>query len=200
MGMATGVLRTNVTDLVCRCIAGDDAARAEFISIYDPLIRRAISRRIQRTAAARANAAHIEDIAHEVYVRLFADQCRALQSVRHADRIDAWLVTVAHNHVVGYLRKNHRAGASLDVRLDEMPAPLEHAPDNRAIANELVQRLSSCLARLEPKDRLVLQLFYVSRLRYVDISRTLNMNINTVASRISRAKERLREFMQEGLA
>lgn len=195
--MASSVLRINVTDLVRRCIAGDDAARAEFISIYEPLIRRAISRRIQRTAAAGANAAHVDDITHEVYIRLFADQCRALQSVRHADRLDAWLVTVAQNQVVGYLRKNHRSGASVDVRLDEMPAPLEQAPDRRAISSELVQRLSAGLAQLEPKERLVLQLFYVYRLRYVDISKTLNMNINTVASRISRAKQRLREVMQE---
>ncbi len=184
-------------ELVRRCIAGDDAARAQFISTYDGLIHSAVARRVQRTAAARANAAHIDDIAHEVYVRLFADGCRALNTVRNAERLGAWLVTVSQNQTVAYLRKIGDTGLQQDESVAETPAPYEQSPDRRAIQNEQAQRLAACLAKLDDKDRLVLQLFYVYNLRYTDIADSLNMNINTVASRMMRAKQRLRDMLQD---
>jgi RNA polymerase sigma-70 factor (ECF subfamily) len=188
----------NAGDLVRRCVAGDDSARAEFISLYDGLIRRAIARRVGRTAAARSNAAHIDDIAHEVYVRLFANQCRALNSLRNAERLNSWLVTVSQNQAVGYLR---RIGSVIQDEdgFNDMPAPDEHTPDARAMRNESIRRLGECMAQLDPKDRLVLQLFYLYDLRYADIGHTLNMNINTVASRLLRAKQRLREMLGDEL-
>jgi RNA polymerase sigma-70 factor (ECF subfamily) len=195
--MTVNTTHANPGDLVRRCVDGDDAARAEFISTYDGLIRSAVARRIQRTAAARANAAHIDDITHDVYVRLFADGCRALNSVRHAQRLSAWLVTVSQNQTIAYLRKIGVTGLRQDDVANETPAPYEQSPDRRAIRNELTERLATCLAKLDDKDRLVLQLFYVYNLRYVDIASSLNMNINTVASRMLRAKQRLRGMLQE---
>ncbi len=191
-------LHADPAGLVRRCLAGDDAARAEFIATYDSLIRRAVARRIQRTASARANAAHLDDIANEVYLRLFADNCRALASLQQAKSLSAWLVTVSQNQAITFLRKIGATHSARDEEsMKDQPAPYEHAPDQRAMSKELSDRVADGLARLDDRDRLVLQLFYLYNQRYADIAETLHMNINTVASRLLRAKQKLKDAMEE---
>jgi RNA polymerase sigma-70 factor (ECF subfamily) len=191
-------LHPDPAELVRRCLSGDDAARAEFISAYDGLIRRAIARRIQRTSAPAANAAHLDDIANEVYIRLFTDNCRALASLRHTQRLAAWLVTVSQNQTITYLRKAGASHSVSDKHVRERAAPDEQSPEHRAMAAEMKARVSSGLAQLDYHDCLVLQMFYLYNLRYADIAETLDMNINTVASRIMRAKRKLKSVLREG--
>ncbi len=183
--------------LVLRCLSGDDAARAEFINCYDGLLRRAVARRLDRYQPRGAFASEAEDICHEVYAKLFNDRCRALSSVRDARSLDAWLVTVAQNQTVSYMRKRLVLGQAEELRVMEAPAPYGHGPDDHAIRNEARDRVRAALDRLDAKDRLMLQLFYLHTQKYAEIAETLGMNINTVASRLMRAKERLREFLAE---
>lgn len=184
-------------DLVARCLSGDDAARAEFINVYDGVLQRAVGRRLDRYHPRGAFASEAEDIRHEIYAKLFTNQCRALSGLRNAGSLDAWLVTVAQNQTVSYMRKRLALGQAEEARAADAPAPYAQGPDHEAIRNEAQERVRAALDRLEAKDRLVLQMYYVYTLKYAEIAETLGMNINTVASRLMRAKEKLREYLSE---
>lgn len=186
--------------LVARCLSGDDAARAEFINTYDVVLQRAVQRRLNRYSPRGAFNSEAEDIRHDIYLKLFAQRCRALESVRNAHSIEPWLVAVAQNHTVSYMRKRLTLDQASDSAVAETEADYSHAPDHTAMQRETRERLHKALDRLDDKDRLVLQLYYLYNQKYADIAETLGMNINTVASRLMRAKEKLRELLAEGNA
>jgi len=190
-------LHADPADLIRRCLAQDDAARAEFVASYDALIRRAVIRRIRRTAAARANMAYEDDIANEVYLRLFANDCRVLASVQQAHNLTAWLVTVSQNQAVTFLRKMGAPHLPEESQLKEEPAAYDKSPDAQAISKERINLVVEGLNQLPPQDRIILQMFYVHGRRYSDIAGALNLNINTVASRIKRAKQKLKDVIEE---
>jgi len=187
----------NPNGLIARCISGDDAARAEFINTYDMLLQRAVQRRLSRYNPRGAFASEADDIRHEVYLKLFAQRCKALESVRDARSLDAWLVTVAQNHTASYMRKRLALEQAQDERVGEAEADYRYAPDHTAIQGEVRDRIHAALGRLDDKDRLVLQLYYLYNQKYAEIAEALGMNINTVASRLMRAKEKLREHIGE---
>jgi RNA polymerase sigma-70 factor (ECF subfamily) len=183
--------------LVARCLSGDDTARAEFINTYDTLLQHAVRRRLNRYVPRGAFTGEAEDIRHEIYLKLFAHRCKALDSVRNAHSMEAWLVVVAQNHTVSYMRKRLALEQASADDVFETVASDDHAPDREAIQKESWNQVRAALDRLEDKDRLVLQLYYLYNHKYAEIAETLGMNINTVASRLMRAKEKVREFLVE---
>lgn len=187
----------DTTGLVARCLSGDDAARAEFINTYDPLLQRAVQRRLNRYNPRGAFTSEADDIRHEIYLKLFAQRCKALEGVRNTHSLDAWLVVVAQNHTVSYMRKRLVLDQASEHGMAEATVPCHEVPDQTAIQNETKARVHAALRRLDDKDRLVLQLYYLYNQKYAEIAEALGMNINTVASRLMRAKEKLRELLQE---
>ncbi len=65
------------------------------------------------------------------------------------------------------------------------------------IAGEKKTRLRSALQKLGENDRAVLILKYYDGLSYEEISEVLNIEPGTVMSRLSRAKEKMREMMSD---
>lgn len=186
-----------VAPLIARCIKGDDAAKAEFIAAYDDLLRRSVTRKLRAAISGPEFENDIEDICHEVYIRLFRDDCAALAKLRQPRSIDSWLMTVSQNHVYSFLRKRKVQLASETSIASERSASYQESLENRALIDENLSIVQDKLAGLAVKDRLILQLYYLHDLKYSEIAETLSLNINTVASRLTRAKARLRERLGE---
>lgn len=185
--------------LIAGCIKGDDSAKAEFIAAYDDLVRRSVTRKLQGAGGGSAFERDIEDICHDVYVRIFRNNCEALAKIREPGSINAWLMTVSQNHVFSYLRKRQADLSAHESIAMEPTEPYEAGPESRALEKENLSILRGKLEALKAKDRLILQLYYVHDLKYADIAETLSLNINTVASRLMRAKAKLRESLTEDL-
>ncbi len=196
-GTSPDVNPGEIASLLARLRQGDDAAKAEFIAAYDELVRRSVERKLHAATGNRETSGDAEDICHDVYVRLFKNNCEALGKIREPASINAWLMTVSQNHVYSYLRKRQVRHTARESMAREQDEPYEAGPEKRALASEELAMLRERIARLEPKDRLILQLYYVHDLKYAEIAETLSLNINTVASRLMRAKARLRERLIE---
>ena len=187
-----------LTLLIARCTKGDDNAKAEFIAAYDDLVRRSVTRKLQGGGGSGFER-DIEDICHDVYVRIFRNNCEALARIREPRSINAWLMTVSQNHVFSYLRKRQVDLSAYESVAREPTEPYEASPEGRAAERENLAILRRKMEALEVKDRMILQLYYVHNLKYADIAETLSLNINTVASRLMRAKAKLRESLIEDL-
>ena len=186
-----------VAPLIARCIEGDDSAKAEFIAAYDDLLRRSVTRKLHAVVSGGEFENDIEDICHEVYIRLFRDDCAALAKLQKPRSIDSWLMTISQNHVYSYLRKRQVRHSARESMAREQEESYDEGPEKRALDGERIAILRERIERLEPKDRLILQLYYVHDLKYSEIAETLSLNINTVASRLKRAKAKLRDSVAE---
>jgi RNA polymerase sigma-70 factor (ECF subfamily) len=93
---------------------------------------------------------------------------------------------------------------SLDtpVEMADGEAPMQmaasgDAPDMQTVKAEFVERLSRKMEELPRKFREVLVLRNVEGLSYEQIALVLDCSLGTVKSRIARAREALRENMQD---
>ena len=111
-----------------------------------------------------------------------------------------WLYRLASNACVDLLRRESRhrtaAGLSLDdeeLNLD-VPDPAR-SPQDEAERRELREEIERGLASLSPEHREVLVLREIHQLSYDEIAETLDLDVGTVKSRISRGRKQLRKFL-----
>ena len=106
-------------------------------------------------------------------------------------------MTVSQNQVYTYLRKRQVQITMRTSVARESVAGYDEGPEEGALKRETLAVVREGLEALDPKDGLILKLFYIHDLKYAEISDMLGININTVASRMMRAKEKLRKRMPE---
>lgn len=105
----------------------------------------------------------------------------------------AWLFTVMHNLFIdGRRRALRQATEPLEADTAE--------PASSAHATERSLDLQRCLMRLPEDQREALLLVTLQDLGYADVARITGVPVGTVMSRLSRARARLRELMDEPAA
>jgi RNA polymerase sigma-70 factor (ECF subfamily) len=125
--------------------------------------------------------ADAEDLAQQTF--LIAQQ--KLHQLRETERATGWLFAIARTSYLKSLAK--RFPATGDGDLADTPAPC------REILEIDSQELQQVLAELPAELRLTLTMFYFEELSYKEIADELEIPIGTVMSRLSRAKQKLRE-------
>lgn len=101
-----------------------------------------------------------------------------------------WLYRMMVNLHCDHVRRRGREVAG--GRIDEIPASFEPAPFWTTIDDAEV---NAAVARLQPRLRAAYQLYALDRCSYASISTRLRIPVRTVASRIHRARSRLRETL-----
>ena len=102
----------------------------------------------------------------------------------------AWLFTLMHNLFIDERRRAMRQAA-------EPLDPDGPEPSSSALATEHALDLQRCLMRLPEEQREVLLLVTLQDLGYAEVARLTGVPVGTVMSRLSRARARLRELMDE---
>lgn len=116
-------------------------------------------------------------------------------SRRRADGdVRAWLFAIERNVFLQEARRRGRAGAHVGMEaLDAIPAP---GTDQAAALG--ARDVLAGLDALPEDQRSVLLLVAVEDLSYAEAAAILGIPIGTVMSRLSRARDRLREYMETG--
>jgi RNA polymerase sigma factor (sigma-70 family) len=109
---------------------------------------------------------------------------------RSGTDLRAWLFTLMHNLFASQMR---RAAPRATVDIDEMAHELRGADPQHDQSIDL-QR---CLLLLPPDQRAVLLLVALEDLSYAQVAGVLAIPVGTVMSRLSRARFRLHELMEE---
>ncbi len=113
---------------------------------------------------------------------------------RAGSDLRAWLFTIMHNVHVNQLALARRDAANLSLDAEGGPAwepPVRANQLDRVELMELVQQMG----RLPPEQREVLVLAAVEEMRYEEIAAVLSVPVGTVMSRLSRAREKLRNLV-----
>jgi RNA polymerase sigma factor (sigma-70 family) len=108
----------------------------------------------------------------------------------------AWLFAIERNLFLSGVRQRKRRGPHVGPEmLDNLPAGDER-PEEAVGARDVLAGLDA----LPEDQRSVLLLVAVEDLSYAEAARVLEVPVGTVMSRLSRARERMRTFMETGRA
>lgn len=141
--------------------------------------------RLRRYARALAgDRASADDLVQDTLERAWAK----LHLYRRGTDLRAWLFTVMHNVYVNK-RRTTRPTESLDDEAIELA--------QRAVQGDslVVRDLDRAIALLPAEQRAVLLLVSLEDMSYEEVARTLSIPMGTVMSRLSRAREKLRQMM-----
>jgi RNA polymerase sigma-70 factor (ECF subfamily) len=106
----------------------------------------------------------------------------------------AWLFTMLRNLHISGMRRNSRATVikTVDDLMDsEGSVPPEQ--ENRLAAGSV----SEALSRLSPQHREVIVLVGLEEMSYRDVSEILGVPVGTIMSRLSRAREQMRQLLED---
>jgi RNA polymerase sigma-70 factor (ECF subfamily) len=156
------------------------AGTPDLDELYDASYRRLV---VQLYAIC-GDLADAEDAVQEAFVTALRKQ-RALARV---DNPEAWLRTVALNRLRGGWR--HAAVVRrYEGRLPAPPSQVEIGPEHVAIV--------TALAGVDPDQRQVVVLHYLADLGVAEVAAELGIPEGTVKSRLSRARARLADLLDE---
>ena len=178
-----------IDELVRRAIIGDGTA---FTELWDTHI--AALRTYLRGAMKYLDDFYIDDICSRSFEKAFR-QIRSFDPSR--SQFSTWLRTIAHNTALDTIDAETRAqsrlvsldkesagsGPILETIGDESATPLE-----QIVEEEDAEKLEGYIAGLPDLYRTVARMRLLDGLQYKEIAEELGMELNTVRTRIRRAK------------
>lgn len=138
------------------------------------------------------NAEDAQDCLQEAMLRIF----RSIGSFKAQSSFSTWVYRITMNTCLDELRRRKsRPSASLDGLVDAGWSPVDagESPEQHALRSEARASLEQCIRELPEDMRAVVVLRDIHGYAYDEIAEALDVNVGTVKSRISRARERLRE-------
>jgi RNA polymerase sigma-70 factor, ECF subfamily len=176
--------------LIQACKRGDREAWNKLIARYEKSVYK-----FAYTLARNYDDA--ADIAGQVFVRLYEN----IHTFRNDSHFTSWLFCIVRNvYVDTCVRPQHRSHLSLDdgmeiegdrlVRevVDTAPTPLE-----ASIEHEKQQVLRKAIRHLPQYQRKMMEMYHGEGRSYEEIAQETGLSLGTVKSRLSRARQMLRE-------
>ncbi len=163
---------------------------------FRELIERHQNAVIGTVAKMLGNASEAEDIAQQVFLRLWKARARYQASAKFT----TFLYTITRNLVFNETRrKSRRKESSLDQRKDdyelELPANPNQRPDNAHLNAELRTAIDQAIEALPEKQRLAVVLRRYQNLPYEEIAEVLDLTVSAVKSQLFRARGTLRDSL-----
>jgi RNA polymerase sigma factor (sigma-70 family) len=156
---------------------GDKGAWEAFVRRYAGLVAAAV-RGVAREAA------EVEDLAQEVFLRLCKDDFRLLRSYDPARAgLSTWITIVARSTARDAMR-----------RYRPVLTPIDAVPEGRLAVDpvEPIQKLKLPDALLSPRQREILTMLYDREMEVAEIAATLGIDPQTVRSAHHKAMVKLR--------
>lgn len=178
-------------EIVRKASAGDMAAFEQLVALYEKKIYMLAYRNL-------GNEQDALDISQEVFLRVF----RFLPGFKGDSSFSTWIYRIAVNLCKDYVKKR-RYGTEVPLYQqgeDEEEYQIEVSdfrfnPESEAERKEMVEELGKALDTLSDQHREVLVMREISGKSYLEIAELLKLDVGTVKSRISRAREKLREYL-----
>lgn len=175
-------------ELARRLKAREPHAMADLYDRYGRLAYSVIFRVVRNTAAA-------EDLLQETFLRVW-NRVQSFDQQRGA--LGPWVLTVARNRAIDYLRSldGRMAANTLDLDRLENPKLFSNFEDS-ALTIDRAQRLKEAFEKLSPNQRMAIELAYYEGLSQTEMAERLKQPLGTVKTWVRSALKVLRDELSE---
>ena len=182
-------------ELATHAARGHEPAFRELLTRYE----RPVFSLIYRMVRDRTRA---EDLAQEAFIRAF----NAIGSYKTSYKFSNWILKIANNHTIDYLRKRKLETVSIDgsphaTTADEVEqsrvviASTDETPAEYVEHRELGSQIETAIAGLREEYRTVIVLRHVEGYAYDEIADIMDLPLGTVKTYLHRARGELRESL-----
>ena len=173
--------------LIYRVLSGDDEAFTTLVRKHQKGVHALAWRRIGDFHFA-------EEIAQDTFLRAY----KGLPKLKDPRQFSGWLYVITNRLCNSWLEKNKSPIKSVeDVPVVEIQRTSyeryvldEQEKEAKASRQKLVRQL---LAKLPESERTVMTLYYLGEMTTKEISKFLGVSVNTITSRLQRARKRLQQ-------
>lgn len=170
-------------DLVRRVLAGE-------VEAYGTIVARHQARVFYLGLKFLRRSEDAEDFAQEVFIRAY----EKLASFQGGVPFAAWLHRIAFNLAVNKYHLKKRQAQPVST-VDLLPDS-SYSPEHRFLSEELAEWVRKTLHKIPEIYHVLIRMHFFEGLSYPEISRALQMPVNTIKSYIFRAKELIRQRLR----
>ena len=177
----------NDVQLIRRILSDDDEAFSILVQKYQ--------KSVHALAWRKVNDFHYaEEITQDTFLQAY----KKLSTLKNPNQFAGWLYVIANRLCINWLNRHKPAMQSLE---DTSMAEIEESAYTHYVSeqreaedakyrHEIAQRL---LSKLPESERTVMTLYYLGEMTAKEISKFLGVSVNTITSRLRRARARLQQ-------
>ena len=177
----------NDVQLIRRILSGDDAAFSILVQKHQKGVHALVWRKVN-------DFQYAEEITQDTFLQAY----KKLSTLKNPNQFAGWLYVIANRLCINWLQRHKPAMQSLEdtsVAEIEESSYIRYAAEQRdaevtEYRHEIAQKL---LSKLPESERTVVTLYYLGEMTAKEISKFLGVSVNTITSRLRRARERLQE-------
>ena len=170
-------------ELAAAAAAGQLEAFGELVRRHQDFVYGAVLRVVRNPTLA-------EDISQDCFLRAY----RALPDFRGDSQVRSWLYRIAHNLAINAVTRRREYSTEV---MPEMIAATAAGPERSAERSELAHAMGNAIESLPDDLKAPLVLRELQHMSYEDIAGELELPLNTVRTRIFRARRALQIHMKD---
>ena len=177
--------REDDAQLIHEILSGDEAAFSRLIQKYQRSVHALAWRKI-------GDFHYAEEITQDTFLQVY----KKLSTLKNPKQFAGWLYVIANRRCIAWMRKRQPTVQSLE----ETPVKETETSDYERYVSEqreaeaterryeIVEKL---LEKLPESERTVVTLYYLGEMTLKEMGNFLGVSVNTIASRLQRARKRL---------
>ena len=175
----------NEVQLIQRILSGDDEAFGVLVQKYRKGVHALVWRKI-------GDFHYAEEITQDVFLQVY----KKLGTLKNPSQFAGWLYVIVDRLCINWLRRHKPAGQSLDATSRKEIEEFSYAcyvseqRETEAIEHQHAT-VKQLLKKLPESERTVVTLYYLGEMTTKEIGRSLGVSVNTIKSRLRRARKRL---------
>ena len=172
--------------LVSQTLAGDRDAFGVLVHKYQEMVFAYAFQKVR-------NEADAQDVMQEVFLRAY----RNLYALRHPHRFRSWLYTIMSNECNRWLARAAKTRQHEVVLTDAAENEVGAEPAYAVPTEDWRADLEQAIAALSDENRVAVSMFYMGDCTLKEISEFLGVSVNTVKTKLHRARRQLGNALAE---
>lgn len=160
---------------------------------FDELVRRYRQRVYAVAYQMTKDPEDADDLAQEAFIRAY----EAIGRFQVGMKFYTWIYRIVVNLGINMYKKKSRSSNLSPEQESQIPARVKSNPAVVIENQELGETIREALQKLPPHQKSVFALRVFQDLSYKEIAETLEISIGTVMSRLNRAREALKNELQD---
>lgn len=179
-------MEENSVQLIQRILDGEEEAFTFLIQKYQ--------KRVHALAWKKIGDYHIaEDITQDTFLQAYKN----LSKLKNPKQFDGWIYVITDRLCMNWVQRNKNPFQSIeDTPVEEIEKSFYNQYESEERKIEATEHnlaiVKKLLAKLPESERTVLKLYYLGEMTAQEISKFLGVSLNTVKSRLRRARNRLK--------